>query len=274
MRLTELVASETGLPVEALMLLRHSNDSTRFLFECGASVEEYTAIQPVGSKYDYFRDPLHPVRAVIVIVNDHVYAVFRVTGIARSGPNFEVASPPYIEFDRRRNKPSRNCHYFRLEQIPVSAVARRVIGWERRSRTPVQRFGDSFFNEIEVSPPVHTVSSEALRSQLQVQVDSASRLSSGERKNQLQEPLWPPSRVAVVGYDFIRNPFVVAEVLHHAKGVCERCHRPAPFNRKSDGTPYLEVHHRIPLAQGGLDSIRNAEALCPNCHREAHYGHT
>ena len=39
-----------------------------------------------------------------------------------------------------------------------------------------------------------------------------------------------------------------------------------------DGTPYLEVHHKIPLAKDGEDTIENAEALCPNCHREKHFG--
>jgi 5-methylcytosine-specific restriction protein A len=32
------------------------------------------------------------------------------------------------------------------------------------------------------------------------------------------------------------------------------------------------VHHRIPLAKGGEDSVDNAVAVCPNCHRKGHYG--
>ncbi len=40
----------------------------------------------------------------------------------------------------------------------------------------------------------------------------------------------------------------------------------------SDKTPYLEVHHRIPLAKKGEDTVANAIALCPNCHRKSHYG--
>ncbi|MFM0350878.1 HNH endonuclease [Paraburkholderia sp. RL17-347-BIC-D] len=28
----------------------------------------------------------------------------------------------------------------------------------------------------------------------------------------------------------------------------------------------------MPLAQGGPDTVANAIALCPNCHRERHYG--
>ncbi len=254
------------------MLLRHSNESTRLLSECGASIEEYTAIQPVGTKYDYFRDPEHPMKAVIVIVEDHVYAVFRVAGVLRSGTNFEVASPEYAEFDRRRDKASRNCHYFRLEQIPVSAVGRCIHGWEGRTRTPVQRIGDSFFNQIEVDDPVQTISIDSLRSQYQLQVNASLRLTSAERKQLLLESIGPPVRVAVLSYEYVRNPLVVAEVLHRANGMCERCRQPAPFRRRVDGSPYLEVHHSVPLAEGGLDTVGNAEALCPNCHRHAHYG--
>jgi 5-methylcytosine-specific restriction protein A len=39
-----------------------------------------------------------------------------------------------------------------------------------------------------------------------------------------------------------------------------------------DGTPYLEVHHVKWLALGGSDTVSNAVALCPNCHRLMHHG--
>lgn len=70
---------------------------------------------------------------------------------------------------------------------------------------------------------------------------------------------------------FLRDPNVVAWVLDQAKGVCELCKQPAPF-RQEDGEPYLEVHHILPLAEGGPDTIDNAAACCPNCHRLLHYG--
>ncbi|TOJ58505.1 hypothetical protein CGI36_22670 [Vibrio parahaemolyticus] len=28
----------------------------------------------------------------------------------------------------------------------------------------------------------------------------------------------------------------------------------------------------MPLKDGGSDTVENVKALCPNCHREAHYG--
>lgn len=71
---------------------------------------------------------------------------------------------------------------------------------------------------------------------------------------------------------YLRNPDVRAEVLCRAKGICEECHQPAPFISKNTGHPYLEVHHRIPLSQGGKDTVENSIAVCPNCHRKLHFG--
>lgn len=71
---------------------------------------------------------------------------------------------------------------------------------------------------------------------------------------------------------YVRNPDVVAEALFQAKGTCGSCGAKAPFERRSDKTPYLEVHHVKPLAEGGYDSLDNVIALCPNCHRKAHFG--
>lgn len=80
-----------------------------------------------------------------------------------------------------------------------------------------------------------------------------------------------PERISTTSTSFRRNPDVVAEVLLRAEGKCENCLQPAPFARASDRTPYLEVHHRVMLAAGGKDTVANAIALCPNCHRAAHY---
>ena len=38
------------------------------------------------------------------------------------------------------------------------------------------------------------------------------------------------------------------------------------------GEVFLETHHIVPLSEGGADSVKNAAAVCPNHHREAHYG--
>lgn len=92
------------------------------------------------------------------------------------------------------------------------------------------------------------------------------------RKNRLNQASKIPEKIQMTVVGFKRNSDVVAEVLLRAKGVCEQCNKNAPFIRKKDNTPYLEVHHRLMLSDGGEDTVKNAIAICPNCHRELHFG--
>jgi 5-methylcytosine-specific restriction endonuclease McrA len=99
----------------------------------------------------------------------------------------------------------------------------------------------------------------------------ASRKDKAGRMARLAAAPRQPARFTVEQTAFRRNPDVVTEVLERANGTCEHCRSPAPFTRASDGTPYLEVHHKIRLANDGEDTVENAVALCPNCHRRAHF---
>ncbi|MEX1215725.1 HNH endonuclease [Saccharospirillum sp.] len=111
-----------------------------------------------------------------------------------------------------------------------------------------------------------------LSSDFDKQVKKSQSDSSEERKKRIEKAPKKPSKHYSVTVNFIRNPDVVAEVLDRAKGRCEGCRAAAPFNKKKDGSPYLEVHHIKQLSKGGEDTIKNAIALCPNCHRKQHYG--
>ena len=93
------------------------------------------------------------------------------------------------------------------------------------------------------------------------------------RKREREKPkgVDNPSKTPITTTQYQRDPGVVAWVLNKANGICESCGKSAPFERV-DGTPFLEVHHLRMLADGGSDSVSNAVALCPNCHREFHYG--
>lgn len=71
---------------------------------------------------------------------------------------------------------------------------------------------------------------------------------------------------------FVRDPEVVTDALRLAEGICQGCGTSELFIRASDGTPYLEIHHIIPLSSGGQDILRNVCALCPTCHRLLHHG--
>lgn len=55
----------------------------------------------------------------------------------------------------------------------------------------------------------------------------------------------------------------------NANGLCQLCGLPAPFTGH-DGQPYLELHHIVPLEEGGSHTTGNLVALCPNCHRKMH----
>lgn len=78
-----------------------------------------------------------------------------------------------------------------------------------------------------------------------------------------------PAQVMTQSLRYVRDPAVKAWVLKVADGICEGCDMPAPFTG-SDGFPYLEVHHVMPLASHGSDKTSNCAALCPNCHRRCH----
>jgi len=100
----------------------------------------------------------------------------------------------------------------------------------------------------------------------------ARKLSSQKRQQLLENANPKPTVTTVQQTVFKRNVYVIAEVLERANGICERCKQPAPFLKDNSNEPYLEVHHKIPLSEGGDDTVANAIALCPNCHRWAHNG--
>jgi predicted HNH restriction endonuclease len=96
---------------------------------------------------------------------------------------------------------------------------------------------------------------------------------SEKRKQRLESRIsLYPDTYEIATKAFKRSADVIAEVLIRANGICERCGKEAPFKRKSDCSPYLEVHHVKRLADGGKDCVENATAICPNCHRELHFG--
>lgn len=107
---------------------------------------------------------------------------------------------------------------------------------------------------------------------LEKQIEFYKTLDKKERLKKLKLSDPKPEKVIVTQYAFRRNPLVVLEVLERAAGICEKCKKNAPFLKDNNSNPYLEVHHIIPLAENGDDTVENAIALCANCHRHAHHG--
>ena len=50
----------------------------------------------------------------------------------------------------------------------------------------------------------------------------------------------------------------------HAHPLCEDCLERQRY------VPAAEVHHVIPLSQGGLSDVSNLRALCRSCHQKRH----
>ncbi len=77
----------------------------------------------------------------------------------------------------------------------------------------------------------------------------------------------PKERRALVR---LRSRAIKLYVLKRSGGKCEGCRTMAPF-RTPEAKPYLEPHHIRRLSDGGPDDPRWVIAICPNCHRRAHY---
>lgn len=79
-----------------------------------------------------------------------------------------------------------------------------------------------------------------------------------------------PDRALTSGWTVIRDNKVRAYVIKLAGGKCEYCGRDG--FAMSNGQRYLEAHHIIALSAAGRDVVDNVIALCPEHHREAHFG--
>ena len=77
-----------------------------------------------------------------------------------------------------------------------------------------------------------------------------------------------PKRKEVLESRILRSTYVKQCALKSAKGICQLCGQQGPFIH--NGSYFLEVHHIVPLSEGGEDDKGNAIALCPNCHRKMH----
>lgn len=69
---------------------------------------------------------------------------------------------------------------------------------------------------------------------------------------------------------FARNKGWVAEAKNRF-GVYCMCPNCKNTFVKPDGVPYIEVHHIIPMAEGGEDGLWNLAVLCGHHHRMAHF---
>ncbi len=278
MKLAILIEKETGVGRENIMFLRHSGDRTKRLAEFGATIDEYTAVQDEDGKYNFLHPSKPPTEVVVVMVGDRVHAVYRVRGVLKTGLRDDISSREYWLFSQAFNKPNLPSIRFDLERLKSGADGARVEGWKAPVLAVLRGSKAGMFAAIEVdaapiqpAPAVYGSADDYDR-KLAADVERSMSSTQDARLARLLRAPKIPRKLQVLSTVFDRNPDVIAEVLCRADGICGGCGSPAPFIRARDGTPYLEVHHRVPLAQGGEDTVENAIALCPNCHRQRHHG--
>lgn len=123
--------------------------------------------------------------------------------------------------------------------------------------------------KIRGGRPPAPVPEEALAKQQARRERTVKKLNDQELHERARLARRIPGQRTTVTKSYQRDPNVVMWVRRVAKGKCQLCGQPAPFFDKH-GEPYLECHYIEWLSEGGEDSIENAVALCPNCHRKMH----
>lgn len=151
----------------------------------------------------------------------------------------------------------------------IIAFEKHIIYLEKGKTNSRKKFRKVLETHRNNIPRLHELDYEEA---FELEVQKALGLSPEDRERLLNNYPKSPKRKEVLTTRFDRNPAVVAFLLIRAKGKCERCGNNAPFIKLKDNQPYLEVHHKVRLADGGEDTVENAIAVCPNCHRYLHFG--
>jgi 5-methylcytosine-specific restriction enzyme A len=117
---------------------------------------------------------------------------------------------------------------------------------------------------------VAAITEEDFENKLRFKERQARVLSNSELKNNLETVPKKPDVQSVVSKRYEPSAIVAEFARRNAQGKCQLCNSTAPFLNK-DFVPFLEIHHIEWLSKGGTDTIDNAVALCPNCHRKMHF---
>ena len=230
------------------------------------------------------KDALEALGECVVLCNKTWFAVYHSTWQARSvaARSHGRAGPNLIVY--RTNSGQARDHHVDPHDVVADLVADETlthskvnggVRWNftlrdgklhvshRASKVDVTRFGGAMLMTESV------MASEATSdpAELERRVSILQNLPSLPRPSGRNEPVARDT----VTRAYARRADVKAWVLREAAGRCELCGVDARF-RAADGSPYLEVHHARMLAEGGPDTVENAAAVCPTCHRRLHLG--
>lgn len=151
-------------------------------------------------------------------------------------------------------------------RAPEPRMGKGIVAWvEIGDLLTLGRIGNEvFFAKEQLSadePMPDEIGRQLARSVDRAKIVAKAKLRTG-----------PPAKRTRQINDFVRDPYIVAAALARANDECEMPNCKSPLFQREDNRSYLEVHHIMPLGEGGDDTLINAAALCPSCHRELHFG--
>jgi HNH endonuclease len=151
-------------------------------------------------------------------------------------------------------------------RTPETRMGKGIVAWiEIGDRLTIGRIGNALFFAKEKRNAAEPMPDDLGR-QLAKSVDPAKIIARAKLRT------GPPPRRTRQISDFVRDPYIVAAALARAQDQCEMPNCKSQLFQRDDERSYLEVHHILPFAEGGDDTLINAAALCPSCHRELHFG--
>lgn len=127
----------------------------------------------------------------------------------------------------------------------------------------------------EVSNHLKRLSIDASEDEFLSLIDAAPLL---EKANYPETPKKKESLQRIAPQNiYPRDPNIAARALNLANYRCEINSNHALFTKRSNGKPYTESRHLIPLCcheqfDASLDTKPNIVSLCCNCHKEIHHG--
>jgi hypothetical protein len=151
-------------------------------------------------------------------------------------------------------------------RTPETRMGKGIVAWvETGDLLTIGRIGNQAFFAKEkrntAEPMPDELGRQLARSVNPAKIIAKAKLRTGP----------PPKRTRQIS-DFVRDPYIVAAALARAQDQCEMQNCKSQLFQRDDDRSYLEVHHIVPLGEGGDDTLINAAALCPSCHRELHFG--
>ena len=158
-------------------------------------------------------------------------------------------------------------------RVPETRMGRELLNWARAGDRLLMATDGAIVFVYKVTDEDYEAPDDPLANEERV-AGALSQIDKDEllRRARSADPSPRQSVAGTAVYE--RDPFVKAWAIRRSGYRCEVPGCDYSGFPKADGNRYIETHHIVPLAEDGRDEIANVVALCPNCHREAHYSVT